>query len=261
MIKLVMSDIDGTLMNVGKNRTVREERPSDKVYELIKELKSKGYMFCASSGRQYPSLKKLFAPVSDGMFFSCENGSTVVYKDKVISQNLIKRETAECLIKTILAESNAQPLISGPMVSYLINPSDDFYDCIKNYLGNVTVVVSSVDEIKEGIQKVAIYKPDGIADIAGRYKDEWGDKLNVAEAGSIWLDFTPGDKGDGLRMVCSAAGIEPCEVLAFGDNFNDIPMLSAAGLSFAMEAADSQVKAAASGVCADVVSKCRELLF
>lgn len=261
MIKLIMSDIDGTLMNVGKNRTVREERPSDKVYELIKELKSKEYMFCASSGRQYPSLKKLFAPVSDGMFFSCENGSTVVYKDKVISQNLIKRETAERLIKTILAESNAQPLISGPMVSYLINPSDDFYDCIKNYLGNVTVVVSSVDEIKEGIQKVAIYKPDGIADIAGRYKSEWSDKLNVAEAGSIWLDFTPGDKGDGLRMVCSAAGIEPCEVLAFGDNFNDIPMLSAAGLSFAMEAADPQVKAAASGVCTDVVSKCRELLF
>lgn len=42
------------------------------------------------------------------------------------------------------------------------------------------------------------------------------------------------DKGVGLRIVADMLGIDPSEVIAFGDNHNDLPMLEAAGLAVAM---------------------------
>ena len=45
-----------------------------------------------------------------------------------------------------------------------------------------------------------------------------------AVAGETWLDFTRADKGTGLAALCGELGVRPQEVIAFGDNFNDVPM-------------------------------------
>lgn len=53
-----------------------------------------------------------------------------------------------------------------------------------------------------------------------------------------------------LQWLLQRWGIEPEEVVAVGDDVNDIPMLRAAGLSFAMGNASDEVKAAADAVTA-----------
>jgi len=57
-------------------------------------------------------------------------------------------------------------------------------------------------------------------------------------------------KWHGLEWLIKQWGISPEEVVAIGDDVNDIPMLRAAGLSFAMGNASDEVKAAASAVTA-----------
>ena len=58
---------------------------------------------------------------------------------------------------------------------------------------------------------------------------KWGSRFQVAVAGECWLDFTLADKGVGIRALCRALEIGPEEVMAFGDNYNDVPMLDAVG--------------------------------
>ena len=58
-IKLICSDIDGTLLQYGKKEL------EDEIFEQIRELHRRGILFCPASGRQYTSLRKLFAPVAD----------------------------------------------------------------------------------------------------------------------------------------------------------------------------------------------------
>ena len=67
-IKLICSDIDGTLLQYGKKELESE------IFEQIRELHRRGILFCPASGRQYTSLCKLFAPVADCCVFLCENG-------------------------------------------------------------------------------------------------------------------------------------------------------------------------------------------
>ena len=62
MIKLVVSDVDGTLVPDGTFDINPE------IYDVIRELKNRGITFVAGSGRQYASLRRLFAPVADDIF-------------------------------------------------------------------------------------------------------------------------------------------------------------------------------------------------
>ena len=86
MIKLIASDLDGTLL-YGRDNTVSEE-----MFELIREMKRRGIIFAAASGRQYHNLKKLFAPVWQDMAFICENGAAVFYQDKIIAEQVVPKE-------------------------------------------------------------------------------------------------------------------------------------------------------------------------
>lgn len=69
MIKLIASDLDGTLLQNGA------QRPSPKIFDLILRLKEKGIHFAAASGRQLYSQHQLFAPVKNDISYIAENGS------------------------------------------------------------------------------------------------------------------------------------------------------------------------------------------
>ena len=63
MIRLIASDIDGTLLQNGA-----AEIPPE-IFDHIRRLEKKGVLFCPASGRQYTSLRRLFAPVADRVPF------------------------------------------------------------------------------------------------------------------------------------------------------------------------------------------------
>ena len=66
----------------------------------------------------------------------------------------------------------------------------------------------------------------------------------------LTLTATGADKGVALRVACDELGIDPHEVVAFGDAENDIEMFAIAGRSYAMGQASDKVKSAATEVTA-----------
>ena len=58
MLKLIASDLDGTLLQ--GTREISKEAVG-----MIKKLSEMGILFVAASGRQYPNLRRLFEPVKD----------------------------------------------------------------------------------------------------------------------------------------------------------------------------------------------------
>lgn len=64
MIKMVASDLDGTLLQNGAQAL----KPP--VFELIRDLREKGILFVAASGRQYPNMRRMFSEVWKDILFS-----------------------------------------------------------------------------------------------------------------------------------------------------------------------------------------------
>lgn len=92
MIKLVASDIDGTLVPEGTDQIDPE------LFEMIRELKKRGIMFAVASGRQYVSMRSVFEPVADDVIFIAENGSNVMCRGKNMSSSFIDQKVAEELL-------------------------------------------------------------------------------------------------------------------------------------------------------------------
>ena len=125
MIKLVASDIDGTLLRDGNTEISKE------VFEHIRRLKESGVLFAAASGRQYTSIRRLFAPVADDIVYLCENGAILYQDGQVLGKLPMDRAGAEKLIGQILAHEDMEVLISGADTSYMMPKSQDYLDHIR----------------------------------------------------------------------------------------------------------------------------------
>lgn len=72
-----------------------------------------------------------------------------------------------------------------------------------------------------------------------------GLKLTSSMPDNIEINDSGANKGEALKFIASLLGVELSEVLAVGDNINDVDMLKAAGLSAAVSDGDAEAKAAA----------------
>ena len=109
-------------------------------------------------------------------------------------------------------------------------------------IGNRYRVISDPADIPEEIVKVSVYLPDGSAAYADRFVPRWR-QANAAVAGPYWIDTTLANKGLGVQALCRVLGLDPGQVMAFGDNYNDLPMLDAVGLPYIMDGAAPALRA------------------
>ena len=97
MVKLIMTDIDGTLIPDG----TMDINPE--YFEVIEKLVEKGIIFVVASGRHMSSVKKVFAPVLDKIWVASQNGNVLTYhgvkNHKVHSTGVGKRDV-ETIFKT-----------------------------------------------------------------------------------------------------------------------------------------------------------------
>lgn len=254
-IRLVASDIDGTLLQNGAMEI------SSELFAHIRRLEGRGIWFCPASGRQYESLRQLFAPVADRVPFLCENGA-VVYgpgaPGPVWSKTVMDRALAQELSRDILALPGVEVLISGVNTSYLCPKAPDYKDYILWFTGNNVAQVAAPEEVPEDIVKVSAYCSGGVEEARAALFPRWERHFRAAVAGTAWLDFTVADKGTGLLQLCRKLNLAPEQVMAFGDNFNDEPMLRLAGRPYIMEGAHPSLREQFPS-CATVEEMLREL--
>ena len=225
MIKLVASDLDGTLLLNGAQSLPEE------LFPLIKELKELGILFVAASGRQYANMKRMFAPVVDDMAFIAENGGLAIQNEKVLYQDSFPKELVREIVEAIYDKKDADFTCSTKDFYYIRPKTEHYRDLMLN------------------VVKVAVYEREGIQEDSIRYwKERFGDRCTVVTSGFAWVDFIPFEtnKAKGLREYQKLLGIRPEECIVFGDEYNDIAMLESVPYSFAMAHAKPGVKKAAS---------------
>lgn len=231
MIRLVTCDIDGTLLMEG------EWELDPAYFDLIRRLLAHGVAFAAASGRQHYRLRKMFEPVAKDIFFICENGAVVYEGDTPLSQTAFDPARARLLMEQILAHPECEILVSGPKTCFLLPKKGedcDYVRHIRETLGYRTKILRSLDEIDEPIVKVTASRWDGAEAIKHEFA-MWEKEFSAAIAGKEWLDFTLADKGTGLDDITARLGISNADVMSFGDNFNDLPLLEKVGHPFVME--------------------------
>jgi len=216
------------------------------VFRQIRRLRDRGVAFCPASGRQYNSLRRLFAPVADELCYLCENGGALYGPGNpgpLLDRTPLPREEALALCADILAREGCEVLISGVNTSYLCPRRYDLSRHLRDEVGNRVTVLDAPEDTPEEIVKVSLYTAPPVEPFREEFRLRWGNRFRVAVSGANWLDFTIADKGSGLRRICGALGVPMESVMAIGDNDNDLSMLLCAGRPVIMENAAEPLRA------------------
>ncbi len=244
-IKLIASDIDGTLVPDGCYNIDEE------IFEVILELKKRGIYFVAASGRQYPSIEKLFAPIKDDIFFITENGGYITCRDRELFSNPMDKNLVAELIKDVRKLDGCDILAGGKIVEYVESKNEKYIDWLVNGYRSEIIRVDDILDVSEDIVKVSVYREQEIEKYTVTLKEKWQDRLKVTLAGDCWLDFMRVDvnKGYALKLIQDSLKIKPEETMVFGDQLNDIEMLQSAKYSYAVANAREEAKAVANYLC------------
>lgn len=255
MVRLIASDLDGTLLRNGAQGLTPE------ALRLIGKLLERGILFAPASGRQYPNLRRMFSPYWHEMLFICENGALTMHHGAALSTIPLERETGEALIRDILSHDDCEVMLSGRETSYLCPRRRSYSDFVVYTMKNTVTIVDDLFSVDEEFLKVSAYvHGDGAARAAHAFIEKWGDTVATAVSGAAWIDFTAANKGMAIGTVAERLGIHKEEMMAFGDNFNDVEMLEAVGRPCLMDTADPALLGRFPCHCSSVEGALRALL-
>jgi len=256
MIKLIASDLDGTLLLHG----AQELNPE--IYDLIKKLKKHDIIFVAASGRQLASLQHLFGPVADQISYIAENGSMCIHENNVISIANTNREEILHVINTIRTRPGCTPIVSCVSSIYTLKEYEELIWHMENILHNKVTIVERFEDIEEPFIKFAFRDLNNNIESAKYFKNLFSDKFQIVTSGNGWVDLQTYDtnKGNALTKLLSGLNIKPEECISFGDQQNDVEMLTLTGKSYAMTDAVPEAKAVADEIVDSVEETLRNII-
>ena len=242
MIKLVVCDVDGTLLPHG------EKRISHDAAKLIKEAESRGISFAAASGRAYHELKRLFEGLN--VFHIPSDGGALIYNEETLFKKNIPFFAADRLVKALTETEKTAAVATGKYMSYIIKGENidlGFKHRITSDLNGHAVCAENISEVEEDILKLSFY---------GEAKSVFGKKLlsgtadnltKIIYKDSVWTDFVSagaGKKAAVLKLM-KLLRLEADETVVIGDGDNDADMLKITKNSVAVKGgSENAVKAA-----------------
>ncbi|MBQ4089502.1 MAG: HAD family phosphatase [Clostridia bacterium] len=267
-IKLVVSDIDGTLLPKGGNI-------SEGSRKAVAECRRRGINFALASGRWFPTTLPIAEAVGCQGPLIVSGGGCVITIDGEILQEFTMDEADARRTYDIVKDCGGMITSYSPGAIFRLNAA-----CLEKHPPEKTAYIGGdVWEVVD--DDVSRFETEGLA---GPYKMEvysddpellralW-EKLEAAGLSvcsstvkNIEIASPGGGKGQAVKWLAEYLGIEKEQVMAFGDHVNDIDMLEAAGVGVAMGNGEPEVKKAADLVappCADdgLARMLRDMVF
>ena len=263
MIQIIASDMDGTLLN--DEMTISKFNA-----DAIKKAQKKGVHFIVSSGRCWYEVKPLLEKfdikcpmisINGGLVLD-ENGKTVVstpVPPSIARQIMARLKRAglyfEVVTKNgVCSDDKSKRIENFAELLSSIQPDTPFKLAVSLASARMELVniqyVKDYNDILEDphnpIYKIVAFSQDGpkVLDPL-RAEFDANPELVVTSSGerNIEINHVNAQKGIALQRYADSLNIPMDNVMAIGDNNNDVSMLKVAGVSYAMANGTDEVKA------------------
>lgn len=245
--KLIALDLDETLLD-------SFGQLGDKTIEVISRIQEQNVKIIVCTGRIFGSARYFAKKLNTKTFIVANNGALI--SDYNMNHILLKKELDRNIyleIIRILDEENVYYHFYDAinLCTKKLNNRSQNYKNWNEQLDledriNIKIIANPHDYLKK--EEMSIYKivvsddcVDKIANIKEKLK-----KFDVEIISSFRNSFDimskKVSKGTAIEVIASYYDINPCEIIAIGDNENDISMIEFAGLGVAVENAELNVK-------------------
>jgi len=238
MIKMVITDLDGTLLN-------SEQKVSERNYSSLLALGEMEVIRCIATGRSPFSFSRVIPddfPI-DYLIYSSGSGLMNWSTKEVVLNYSLDAPTVKRIVEILVNEAVSFKILEpAPRNHHFVfyeNGSlhPDFSRRMQAYRGYETPLVFDPPNFKEASQVLIILPPD--PDEFHRLKQRFtGVKVVRATSpmdhSSIWMEIFHPDvsKGNASAFLCNKLNINRLETIGIGNDYNDIDLLSFTGRSF-----------------------------
>jgi Cof subfamily protein (haloacid dehalogenase superfamily) len=244
-IKLVLSDVDGTLLNKDKLLT-------DRARQAVQSLRDRGIVFAITSGRPPRGMSMLIEPLALDTPLAGFNGGMWTNPDlSLIEERTLPKDVAE---KTVaMLENDGLDVWVYAGEDWLIRDKNAPHAAREEWTVKFPPkLVSDFTKALENAVKIV-----GISDDLARVEQcerhvqqALGTSASAARSQPYYLDVThpQANKGFAVQWLAERLGIALDQVVTLGDQPNDVLMFKESGVSIAMGNASDAVRAAATHV-------------
>ena len=240
-IKLIVLDLDGTLLNSKK-----ELSPGN--FAALEAAAAKGIYVVPCTGRFFKAMPECIRSLPFLHYAITINGAEIydVQADKALYTAPITPEQAD----RIFAVLDTLPVIYdcfqdgwGWMDRKFYEISDQFAaaDTAPGYIQNTRTPVENFRQVIKargrGVQKIQMFFQDPELRIQMLEElPKWFPELNITASisNNIEINSSEAHKGNALLELCRYLQIDPSQTMAFGDGLNDLTMLQTAAVGVAM---------------------------
>lgn len=257
MIKLIVSDIDGTLLNP-------DHEVSDKTKEIVHKAKDQGVEFMIATGRDYDSAKGVAEKVGvdcaiislNGMRVDCDSHNYHVREASMTFEECRRMETIGnayfmCVLYCF-EDVIYYHMDDLAFKDFELGVSEDRMKFFNDKLS--TEEIQGLDDIKGRFENgstilkmVFMQNPDYTELVKNRIRTEITEAFDLLIVSPGWSEIMPKaiNKGDALLKYAAHRGIKPEEIVSFGDSDNDLTLIDRAGTGVAMGNARDSLKSIA----------------
>jgi len=258
-IKALALDLDGTTL-------LPDTRLGDRTAQCLKQLISKGMQVILCTGRAIESSRRYYSAIGAKGPMVFFNGAEVaeVPDVKLISSDLLDLDVVDYGIDLARGMNIHFQVFFSPQSNAALGLEKNCWEALfiekqgpeaEMYYEH-TGIKPTVADLKttistpglQGVMKAMfIVDPDLHDEIRAKMLDRFGSRIYMARTYPTFLEIMNAgvSKGEGLKTVMDCRGLKPREVIAFGDEENDLPMFSVAGFSAAPSSAKEKVRNAA----------------
>ena len=245
-VRLVLSDVDGTLLTSDKTLA-----PS--TLEAVARLEAAGVAFALTSSRPPRGLAALVAPLDLRLPMGAFNGGMMVAPDLAVEfEAAIDDRQVGPIVDDLLARGLSVWVYQGARDWYVLDRAGPHVEREVHAVGFEPVVLDSFDGLRGDVIKLVGVSddPNRVADAEAAVRAHGSESLSATRSQSYYLDVTDSraHKGHVVRYLADRLGVPVGEVATIGDGANDADMFAVSGVSVAMGNATDPVKAAATHV-------------
>lgn len=258
MIKMVVTDLDGTLLN-------NDQKVGSKDFDTLVNLGNQGVIRVIATGRSPYSFQRVIPgdfPI-DYLVFSSGSGIMDYHTKEILYSMNLPEKIVHSIALTLrdigIPFKVLAPVPENHHYVYYQNGElhPDFIRRMETYRGFEKPISFDPPNFGEACQFLIILPPDPL-----KYEElkSLFDGVKVIRATSpmdhesIWMEIYHEDvsKGNAVEFLCNLHKIEPSNVLGIGNDYNDTDMLSFVGLPFVVANAPHELKAMYRQVCSNI---------
>ena len=249
-------DLDGTVLTP-------EAKLSEKTIRVLKLCEQRGLRIIIATGRAIEASEPFRSALDLSGPMVYYNGAVVVDSpgNKILNTILMDKKAAKfcvdigremgvyCQVYFSTGICPAEENKSIPLLAERDFPEREMYYKKTGILAKLVDMKEALarPDLQGCVKTMFMAEPEILATVRPKLEEHFGETAYIAQTTRTFLEIldAKASKGKGLEFVMQHCSLKKEEIIAFGDEENDIPMFKACGFSVAPSNAKENVKAAA----------------